>query len=400
MINLDKKKNYLLACSFGPDSMALFAMLKKEKIQFSAALVNYHLREESTDEMNGFIRYCQEQNISYHIKDLIYGIPAVNVEAECRRIRYEFFAELTRQFKYDAVLVAHNQDDVIETYIMQKKRQNLPVFYGISPKTIINNTLIIRPLFNYSKQELLKYCEQNKVPFAIDSSNLEDRYLRNRIRHQQVSKMSKEERAKIVKEINDKNSQLDAMFKKLENLDLYDVETLKKLDDIELAYALNLLAKKADGRLHISLRQIHAIRLVLNNSNGNIDIPLQYGIILRKSYDKIELVKPLRVHFNFVLNEPCEMDNEYFHLNFLGDTSNRNVKLDDYPLTIRTYQKGDKYQIKNYVVSVRRLFIDWKMPLSLRMRWPIIVNKDGVIIYIPRYRWDFIPDKNCNFYIK
>ena len=89
MINLDKNKKYLLACSYGPDSMALFDMLLKEEIDFSAALVNYHLRPESNNEMEGFIHYCQSHNVSYHVKDLVHGIGDMNVESECRRIRYE-----------------------------------------------------------------------------------------------------------------------------------------------------------------------------------------------------------------------------------------------------------------------------------------------------------------------
>ena len=148
MINLQKDKNYLLACSFGPDSMALFDMLLKGEYHFSAALVNYHLRPESTDEMNGFIHYCDEHKISYHIKDIVNGIIGLNIESECRRIRYEFFAQLVDTFHYDAVLVAHNQDDHIETYLMQKRRQNLVSFYGIQEKTTINGVEIIRPLLN------------------------------------------------------------------------------------------------------------------------------------------------------------------------------------------------------------------------------------------------------------
>jgi tRNA(Ile)-lysidine synthase len=100
------------------------------------------------------------------------------------------------------------------------------------------------------------------------------------------------------------------------------------------------------------------------------------------------------------MSKPGIVDNEYFYANFENDSSNRNVYLKDYPITIRTYRNGDKYQIKNYEVLVRRLFIDWKMPKHLRKVWPIIENKDGRIIYIPRYRKEFKPDSNCNFYVK
>ena len=72
----------------------------------------------------------------------------------------------------------------------------------------------------------------------------------------------------------------------------------------------------------------------------------------------------------------------------------------DYPLTIRTYQPGDKTIISNYQVLVRRLFIDWKMPLYLRKRWPLFVNKDNKIVYIPRYKSNFEVSDSPNFYVK
>ena len=400
MINLQKDKNYLLACSFGPDSMALFDMLLKEGYHFSAALVNYHLRPESTDEMNGFIRYCDEHKISYHIKDIVNGIVGLNIESECRRIRYEFFAQLVETFKYDAVLVAHNQDDHIETYLMQKRRQNLVSFYGIQEKTTINGVEIIRPLLNYSKKDLLLYCQTNNVPFTIDSSNFDERFLRNKIRHQIVEKMTPEEREKILKEIDDKNSELKEIIDGLRGLDLTDVNSLRKMNIIQLAYALNLLTKAFNHYVYISLKQVEEIKKILLEKTGNIDIPLRKGIVLRKSYLKLEVIKPTKIKYSYVINEPSIFDCEYFYLDFTGNTDNRNVSKDDYPLTIRNYHSGDKYTIKNYKVSVRRLFIDWKMPLSLRQKWPIILNKDGKIIYIPRYKKDFIPTKETNFYVK
>ena len=400
MLNLDKNKNYLLGCSYGPDSMALFDMLIKEGFHFSAALVNYHIREQSTDEMNGFVRYCEKNNISYHIKDLIKGIGDFNLEAECRKIRYSFFAELSNEFHYDEVLIAHNQDDVIETYLMQKRRQNLVNFYGIKEKTLINNTIITRPLLSYSKKELLEYCQKNNVPYAIDLSNFDERYLRNKIRHQQVNKMSISEREKILDEIAEKNKVMDKISKKLDTLDLQDTKILLTLSDLELAIALNRKIKELDGSAFISIKQIREIKNILKKNNGNIDVPINHGIDLRRSYNNISFVKPNSISYSFIIDKPMELDTEYFYLNFLGDTSNRNIKSEDYPLTIRNYRKDDKYFIKNYAVSVRRLFIDWKMPLSIRQKWPIIVNKDGKIIYIPRYRKDFKITKDLNFYAK
>lgn len=399
MLKLDKNKNYLLACSFGPDSMALFNMLLKEKFNFSAALVNYHIRPESTDEMNGFIKYCQDNNIIYYVKDLVDGIGNDNLEATCRKIRYEFFAQLVKEFKYDAVLVAHNQDDLIETYLMQKSRQNLVNFYGIKEISEINNVTIIRPLLDYPKETLKEYCLINNVLFAIDSSNFDEKYLRNKIRHQTVKKMSIEDRNKIINEIDNKNDELAKITNKLSNMDLSNINVLQTLNDDELVRAFNMLIKTKDNSLYVSKKQCLELKKEIYSGEGNIEIPISHGYYFSRNYEKIEFLKPEKINYSFIVDKPMILDTEYFYLDATGDTSNRNIHLDDYPLTIRNYRSGDKYKIKNYVVPVRRLFIDWKMPLSLRQKWPIILNKDGVIIYIPRYKKDFKIIQNLNFYV-
>lgn len=400
MLDLDKNKTYLLGCSFGPDSMALFDMLEKEGIPFAAALVNYHLREESDSEMRAFIDYCEEHHVPYHVKDLIKGVPTKNIEAECRNIRYKFFKELVHKFHYEAVLIAHNQDDLIETYLMQKTRKNLVIFYGIQEKTEINGVQVIRPLLSYKKQELADYCKKNNVPFVIDSSNLENRFLRNRIRHEKVSKMNDEERREVLDEIHEKNNELTNMFNRLEKEDLNSTETYKKFSFKELAYGLNMLIKRSRKSSFLSMKQTKELYKIILNGKGNVDVPVRGGFIFRKSYKVVSFLKPKTIKYSYQLNAPDTLDNQYFFLDFTRGGEDRNIHLSDYPITIRTFKTGDTYHIKDYDVKVRRLFIDWKMPTELRNRWPIIENKEGKIIYIPRYQKDFVPQKDTNFYVK
>ena len=69
-------------------------------------------------------------------------------------------------------------------------------------------------------------------------------------------------------------------------------------------------------------------------------------------------------------------------------------------MTVRNAKPEDEYLISDYTKQLRRLFIDWKMPVTLRKRWPVIVNKEGKIVYVPRYQKDFVIEKDCNFYVK
>ena len=125
------------------------------------------------------------------------------------------------------------------------------------------------------------------------------------------------------------------------------------------------------------------------------------GLKLVKSYDSFQFIFDKEVpDYSYVLEAPGKLDNEYFFLDFSGDTSNRHITLDDYPLTIRNAKPEDEYLISDYTKQLRRLFIDWKMPVTLRKRWPVIVNKEGKIVYVPRYQKDFVIEKDCNFYVK
>ena len=212
-LNLDKEKKYLLACSFGPDSMALFHLLVKNKYNFACAIVNYHLREESDDEVEGLVEYAKKFDIKVHVLDVKEKIEK-NVEARCREIRYQFFKELTDEFELDSVLVAHHQDDVIETYLLQKERQNCPIYYGIKEKTTNHGVPIIRPLLDYSKKELIDICVNNNVPYAVDKSNFDVSINRNRIRHKLVAHFRQRQRQVIIDEINQKNEELKNLLEK------------------------------------------------------------------------------------------------------------------------------------------------------------------------------------------
>ena len=68
--------------------------------------------------------------------------------------------------------------------MLQKQRKNLPLFYGINPETVINGMVVIRPLLDIYKEDILKYNEEHHIPYSLDVTNLENVFLRNRIRNQ------------------------------------------------------------------------------------------------------------------------------------------------------------------------------------------------------------------------
>ena len=400
MLNLEKNKKYLLACSFGPDSMALFDMLLKEGYRFAVAHVNYHLRAESDDEEIELRNYCLTHGVGIFVKSVRENLGDNNLEAKCRDIRYNFFIDVVKQNGFDALLVAHQEDDLIETYLMQKRRKNLVNYFGIKEISYFTDVEIIRPLLKYRKKELLIYCRMFSVPYAIDKTNLEDHFLRNQIRHTVVEQMSVEERKEILKEIDSENKNLAEIFEKISKIDSNKIEDYNRLNDTEFLYAIVALGRKIKADFTISKEQGEELRKVLNSDKPNISLTVDELCFL-KEYDSFTIKEDAAsCDYEYKLEEPGKLDTPYFSLDFTGDSSNRNVFPDDYPLIIRNARPNDAYKIKDYEKELRRLFIDWKMPVSLRNRWPIIVNKDGIIVYVPRYRKDFIVEENMNFKVK
>ena len=400
MLNLEKNKKYLLACSFGPDSMALFDMLLKEGYQFAVAHVNYRLRSEADDEEISLRNDCMRNGVQIFVNKVSENLGDSNLEKKCRDIRYNFFIGVVKSRGFDALLVAHQEDDLIETYLMQKRRKNLVNYFGIREISYFSDVEIIRPLLNYKKNDLLIYCRMFGVPYAIDKTNLEDHFLRNQIRHQVVEKLNNEERKAILQEIEENNKELAQIIEKVSNINSNKIEDYNRLNEVEFLYAIVALGRKIKNDFTISKKQGEEIKKILLSDKPNICIEID-GLYFFKEYDTICFKeKGDYENFEYVLEKPGVLDTPYFHLDFSVDSLRRNVFASDYPLTIRNAKGDDVYQINGYTKELRRLFIDWKMPKSFRNRWPIIINKDGIIVYVPRYQKEFVPDENTNFYVK
>jgi len=400
-LNLEKNKKYLLACSFGPDSMALFHLLVRNKYNFACAIVNYHLREESNSEVFELKKYASKYNVPVYVFDAKEKIEK-NIEATCREIRYKFFKDLCNKYDFDEVLVAQHQDDMIETYLMQKERQNNPIYYGISKKTIIYGVNVIRPLLDFKKSELEKICNENDVPYAIDKTNFDISFLRNKIRHNVVSRLKESERDNLIRTIKEENIKLDATLKSIDISELSNVNYVLSMDFTAQCYALNYLVKNIDNSLNLSKKNVGQIIKILNSSKPNGQFAIYKGLYLFKEYDFFEFsvnkAEPKEYKYNLMC--PGILDTPYFYLNFNMDTSDRNVDLDDYPLTIRNIKKNDYININGYKSKAQRLLIDWKVPFRKRMIWPVIINKNNQVIYIPRYRKDFKKTDKLSFYVK
>lgn len=389
VLNLDKSKKYVVACSFGPDSMALLSSAIENGYKFAVAHVNYRKREAAIKEQEELESFCRGKNIKIYVLDLLGIKHEGNFQDWARKTRYKFFKDVAEKEGADAVLVAHQQDDLIETYLMQKNRGNIIKNAGIPVENELFGIKIIRPLLGYSKQELQKYDDQNGVPYSIDESNLTDAYLRNKIRHQIVEKMSHEERRKILEEINSKHSP------QISYKTIWTPDEFLNLTYEEIVRLLDYFMKKTKTHRDLSEKFVNEIKKAFERKT-NCLFDLTEAVRLEKDYDDVYIVNLRRIGV-YSFDFESRLKNELFDIDFANGAEDRNIPRNSALLTIKNLNENTKVIIRDYESSINRLFIDWKMPHYLRKVWPGVFDKNGHLLYVPRYRKDFVDNHKSKF---
>ncbi len=381
ILKLDKSKTYILACSFGPDSMALLDAAIKDNLKVVVAHVNYHKRDVSNFEQESLEKYCSDKHIPIEVLDTNGLEMTGNFQEWAREIRYKFFADVLIKYSADAVLVAHQEDDLIETYLMQKKRGNFVKYIGIARENVLFGVKIIRPLLDYSKQYLLDYDKENNVPYSIDESNLTDHYERNRVRHHEVAALTIDERKAIIEEVKNQRKP-NISFDTEIDLDIFldfDYQTIIKILD----YYMNFVGEHRD----LSQKYIEQIKVAFK-SYSNMWFSITESIILEKNYGIVSIVNSKKLK-DYEYKIDSKFVNNFFEINFETHFDDRGIKASDFPLTIKNVKPGEKIKINDYESDVRRAFIDWKVPHYLRKVWPGVYNSKNELIYVPRYRKDY-----------
>jgi len=183
-----KSDKLLLAVSGGIDSMVLWNILKSLEYQISIAHCNFKLRGKESDEEEEFvINTAKLQETSYHVERFNTKHYAeefkITIQEAARNLRYNFFKKLCNDYDYKYIVTAHHLDDRIETFFIN-------LFRGTGLKGLtaipIKNDNIVRPLLPFTRQQIKEYALSKGIAWKEDSSNLEDKYFRNKIRHELI----------------------------------------------------------------------------------------------------------------------------------------------------------------------------------------------------------------------
>ena len=186
---ISTNETYVVAVSGGIDSMVLLDLLRKrlKPEQFAVAHYQHNVRpeEEMVEDLAVVESYCTTHDLNLHIG----AYPGDSVsEAQLREARYEFLHTVKSNLSYNKIITAHHKDDVAETAIINTLRGT----GSAGLVALATHEELVRPLINYTKVEIAEYAQENDIRWSEDSTNSDDRYLRNYVRNVIVPLMERD----------------------------------------------------------------------------------------------------------------------------------------------------------------------------------------------------------------
>lgn len=201
----------VLGVSGGPDSIAMLNILndikndKNINIDFNivVAHINHMIRKEADADEEYVRNFCKEKNIEFYSKSIdvikMANNNKIGTEEAGRKARYDFFDEILLRTNSNKICIAHNKNDNAETLIMNILRgSGVSGLKGIEAK----RDKYIRPLIECEREEIEKYCSEEKLNPRIDKTNFENDYTRNKIRNIVIPYVKEEFNPNIIDTLN------------------------------------------------------------------------------------------------------------------------------------------------------------------------------------------------------
>jgi tRNA(Ile)-lysidine synthase len=202
---LERGQRVLVAVSGGADSMVLLQALhslgRTHGWKISVAHFNHRLRGQASNADARLVRaaaaklgvacFAGEGNV----KTIAAGAK-LSIEMTARKLRHEFLARTAREHGISTVALAHHADDQVESFFLRLFRgsgsEGLAGMKWRSSSPADKTVLLVRPLLNFSKADLLEYARAEKIRFREDATNLSNDFMRNRIRNELLPLLRKE----------------------------------------------------------------------------------------------------------------------------------------------------------------------------------------------------------------
>ena len=373
----------IAAVSGGADSVAmLFALylLRDELgITLEAAHFNHHLRGAESDRDEAFVTdFCGRYCIPLHLGSGRIVSGKKGLEAAARDARYGFLLSLEGK-----IATAHTADDNAETVLMRLIRgTGLKGLGAIAPVS----GRIVRPMLLTNRQEVEAFLEKWSLPHREDSSNASDAFLRNRVRHG-VMPLLKAENPKLAENLSRMALRLrqdeDYLRQQAEAEPNPTAGTLKAMPEAIRGRCIEAFLKR-NGVPEPEDSHISAVESILSSDRPSARVNLPGGVTVTRQYDRLEAGREEPVPEAMILNCPGEVRYGDFRVTCAPAHEIVNT-LDTFTvcpvgsLMLRPRKSGDTIRLRGGTKSLKKLFIDRKIPAARRERIPVICDEQGVL---------------------
>ncbi|MBP2628269.1 MAG: tRNA(Ile)-lysidine synthase [Firmicutes bacterium] len=417
----------LVACSGGPDSLALLHIFNEFSAEYNISVFAAHVDHmfrglESAQEAAFVVDFCRERRIPcYHTAiDVPKFIKETGLSGSdaARVVRYQYLRSVASGLGEAKIATGHHRDDQAETVLINILRGAGSMgIRGIQPV----NDNIIRPLLSVSRADITEYCLAHNLEPRFDSSNLKTNYLRNRIRiillpqlEKQYNVAIKDALCRTATIIGDEHDFIQMTAKSIwpkvvteqDGNMFIDAKEIKKVHIAVKREIFRMAIEKKQGSLTgISFHHVETLLEIISTGRVGSIAQLPGELVAYKSYDGLYLgandfILPTKVDYlGQALSVPGITHIPELGIMITADLANERViaphshiAVFDWlalspPLFVRIRSDGDRFQPLGFHGSkkLKDFFIDAKVARQVRDCTPLICDSHG-IIWVGGYR--------------
>ena len=405
---VDKNDRIAVGVSGGADSMLLlWALIDKQKqvgFHLHVINVNHNLRGKESDDDSLFVKeFCEKKKLSYTIFDADVKSLKVSekttLEESARKARYDAFAKIMKQENLNKLFLAHHKNDQAETILMHIFRGS-----GVSGAGGIKQTdLIVRPLLNLKKSEILLLAKEHGIKFVTDSSNEDNVFSRNYLRNVVIPAIEKiypnvvDALFDFGKKCNDVQDFIENNVKNEFFEENKDFVLVKDVAFEQNEVVVKETLKKAFEKLKVysDIESKHfdiLIELQKTNVNKSVDCP--HNIVVKRTYEGLKFMKKISEsknvnEYQFMIGE---VDVEGFGKIVTSFVSPDEVVYGEGSLFVdyvkipldsvwRIRKLGDVFsKLGTGSKKLNDYFTDKKIEFDLRDKIPVLATKNQILV--------------------
>jgi tRNA(Ile)-lysidine synthase len=440
--HINRSQKIVIAVSGGPDSLCLLDIMHRLEYPIIVAHLDHSLRPESGEEAEAVGKLAAEMGAPFASgKEDVQHYAEENqlsLEEAAREMRYRFLFNTAEQHHAQAVAVGHHADDQVETVLMHLLRgAGLAGLRGMSFRSLPNpwneQIPLIRPLLENWREEIMSYVSERGLEPAMDASNLDTRFYRNRLRHELIPYLEDYnpgvrprlwQMADVLREDDNliqgmvKQAQKDCILDEGADYFAFDLEALRKqASGIQRRVLRRAIQKLRPGMRNLDYRAITEAQAFIQTPSSSGEIDLLANLRLLQEGNKLWLADweaqlpgenwpQVREGEETKLNIPGEvklwggwkMSAEWIDvteglLEQIQQNPNPyqawlNLNESDLPLTIRSRRAGERFQplgMGGKSMKISDYMLNKKLPRRARDSWPLVTGPEE-IVWVPGYQ--------------